>query len=169
MKVKITVLLLCIIFLTSCSNYNYIEETNNSNSSITNNLPIVEQEEKSLPKPAEKNNESEIIEFNPEEVLADAEPYLNEIVTENQELRKLAVQISTNCSDKECRAVEIFDYVITNYNYIDDPRGSEYIQSPFQTMEIGGGDCEDFTILINSLMENVGIETKLVLTENHAY
>ncbi|MBD3208863.1 transglutaminase domain-containing protein [Candidatus Woesearchaeota archaeon] len=110
-----------------------------------------------------------VIEYDEEEVLEDAEPYINEIITENQDLRVLAAKISKGCSDNECRAVEIFDYVILNYEYISDPRGSEYIQSPFQTMEVGGGDCEDFTILINSLMENVGIETKLVLTEDHAY
>ena len=35
--------------------------------------------------------------------------------------------------------------------------------------EIGGGDCEDLTILLNSYLENLGIETYLVLTDNHAY
>ena len=36
-------------------------------------------------------------------------------------------------------------------------------------MQIEGGDCEDLTILLNSLLENIGIVTYLVLTDTHAY
>lgn len=169
MKIKIiSLLLLIILLLVGCSNYDYVEETNPQ----IENLINVEQENNTPTERVEiiqEEDEPTIVEFYPDEILADAEPYLDEIITENQKLRKFAAEISEGCPDKECRAVEIFDYVIMNYEYIDDPRGSEYIQSPFQTVDIGGGDCEDFTILINSLMENVGIETKLVLTEDHAY
>ncbi len=100
-----------------------------------------------------------------------AEPYLNEIVFEDANLRRKSVSIVSECEsgNKECQVNEIYKHVVKNYNYYSDPRKEEFIQSPYETIDIGGGDCEDLTILLNSLLENIGIRTYLVLTENHAY
>ena len=104
-------------------------------------------------------------------VISRAEPYLDEIILEDINLRKKAIEITKNCpsGDKECQINQIYQYMVKDCNYYSDPRKEEFIQTPFETLQLGGGDCEDLTILLNSLLENIGIETYLVLTENHAY
>ena len=63
----------------------------------------------------------------------------------------------------------IYRHIVENYKYYSDPRSSEFIQSPYDTIKVKGGDCEDLTILLNSLLENIGIKTYIVLTKTHAY
>lgn len=104
-------------------------------------------------------------------VIKKAEPYINKIIFEDANIRKQATSIVKEClpGDKECQINQLYRYVVENFNYYSDPRYREFIQSPYETMEIKGGDCEDLTILLNSLLENIGIKTYLVLTEDHAY
>ena len=104
-------------------------------------------------------------------VIARAQPYLDAITGDDIELRAYANSIVKNCSvyDKECRINAIYQHVIENYNYLSDPSYREYIQSPQDTMQIKGGDCEDLAIFLNSLLECIGIDTYLVLTNDHAY
>ncbi len=103
--------------------------------------------------------------------LSEAKPYLDKIILEDINLRSKAIAITQNCSSgsKECYINEVYRHVVKNYDYYADPRNDEFIQSPFETIQLGGGDCEDLTILLSSLLENIGIETYLVLTEDHAY
>ncbi len=103
--------------------------------------------------------------------IKEANPYIDAIVFEDINLRSTASSIVSGCysGNKECQVSKIYRYVIDNYDYYSDPRSRELIQSPYETMEVKGGDCEDLTILLNSLLENLGIKTYLVLTENHAY
>lgn len=100
-----------------------------------------------------------------------AEPYINKIAFDDINIRKKAVSIVSECpsGDKECHINKLYRYVVENYKYYSDPRDKELIQSPYETMDIKGGDCEDLTILLISLSENIGIKTYLVLTEKHAY
>ncbi|MBN1176010.1 transglutaminase domain-containing protein [Candidatus Woesearchaeota archaeon] len=168
MKYMFLAILVLSLILTGCSNYseepiNNIQPTQEIN---TQQQTSTHEETTTI---VEEKSEPVYVEYDEEEVLADTKPYLDAIITDNHDLRVLAAEISEGCSDDECRAVEIFDYVVMNYEYISDPRGVELIQSPHDTLEVGGGDCEDLTILYNSLLENVGIETKLVLTKDHAY
>jgi len=104
-------------------------------------------------------------------VIQRAEPYISKIDTENVTLRTYANAMIRECppNDKEAQVNAIYRYVVENYNYVSDPRQSEFIQSPQETMQIKGGDCEDLAILLNSLLENIGIKTYLVLTDTHCY
>ena len=104
-------------------------------------------------------------------IIQRAEPYISEIVFDDINLRKQAASIVSECpsGDKECQVNKLYRYIVENYNYYSDPRSGEFIQSPSETMNIKGGDCEDLTILLISLLENLGIKTYLVLTEDHAY
>jgi len=104
-------------------------------------------------------------------VIQRAEPYVNKIETNDIDLRAYANSILSNClsNDRECQVNSIYRHIVENYNYLSDPTGVELIQSPGETMKIGGGDCEDLSIFLNSLLENIGIKTYLVLTEDHAY
>lgn len=104
-------------------------------------------------------------------IILEAEPYIEKIVYEDIELRSLASSITKGCSsgNKECQLNKIYRYVVENYDYYSDPRNREFIQSPADTLKVKGGDCEDLTILMSSLLENLGFKTYLVLTDNHAY
>jgi len=98
-----------------------------------------------------------------------AKPYIEEIVPDDAQLRELAESIVQDCSDKEGKVNAVYRYIVENFTYMADPEDGESIQSPFETLEVKGGDCEDLTILACSLLENIGIRTYLVLTESHAY
>jgi hypothetical protein len=98
-----------------------------------------------------------------------AKPYIDKIVVDNAELKELASAIVEDYSEKEGKVNAVYRYVVENFTYVADPEDTESIQSPFETLDLEGGDCEDLTILACSLLENTGIKTYLVLTENHAY
>jgi len=109
-----------------------------------------------------------IVEIEPYEVRL-AKPYIDKIVIDDGELRELASAIVEDYGEKEGKVNAIYRYIVENFMYIADPENTEFVQSPFETLDLEGGDCEDLAILACSLLENIGIKTYLVLTENHAY
>lgn len=63
----------------------------------------------------------------------------------------------------------LFDYVKENIQYISDPRGSDYWSPPNETLIVGAGDCDDYSILLSSLIEAIGGTTRIYLTDTHAF
>ena len=110
----------------------------------------------------------QIVEIEPHEVRR-AKPYIEKIVVDDAELKELASALVQGYPDKEGKVNAVYRYIVENLMYISDPACTEVIQSPFETLNLKGGDCEDLAILICSLLENIGIRTYLVLTEDHAY
>jgi hypothetical protein len=110
----------------------------------------------------------QIIEIEPYEVRV-ARPYIEKIVVADAELRQLATTIVRGYPDKEGKVNAIYRYIVENFTYIADPEGRELIRTPFETLRLKGGDCEDLAILACSLLENIGIRTYLVFGEDHAY
>jgi hypothetical protein len=110
----------------------------------------------------------QIVEIEPYEVRL-AKPYTDKIVVDDAELRELASAIVEDYGEKEGKVNAIYRYIVENFMYIADPADTESVQSPFETLDLEGGDCEDLAILACSLLENIRIKTYLVLTENHAY
>jgi len=109
-----------------------------------------------------------IVEIEPYEVSL-AKPYIDKIVVDDGELRELASDIVEGYGEKEGKVNAIYRYIVENFIYIADPEYTEFVQSPFETLDLKAGDCEDLAILACSLLENIGIRTYLVLTEDHAY
>lgn len=60
--------------------------------------------------------------------------------------------------DNEVRAV--FDELRSRYRYVRDTYGKDLFQHPARTLEMGGGDCDDATILICSTLGAIGYPTK---------
>jgi hypothetical protein len=56
-----------------------------------------------------------------------------------------------------------------NYEYIPDPDGTNILSGINITMRRKGGDCEDLTFLLASLLENMGIHTELAAQPDHIY
>jgi len=98
-------------------------------------------------------------------------PYLNAINPASNDLRALAYAKTKTCppGDKTCAIAELYRYVQHDIGYLSDPVAREYIQPPEVTLQIGAGDCEDLSILLSSLLENVGVPTYLVFVPGHAY
>lgn len=52
---------------------------------------------------------------------------------------------------------EIFDYCFTNWKYVNDPNGHEYVASASESIEGNlSGDCDDFAVLMASCMLAIG-------------
>lgn len=109
-----------------------------------------------------------IVEREPYEVRL-AKPYIEKIVVSDDELRELAGAIVEDYNDNEGKVNAVYRYIVEDFTYVADPEHTESIQSPFETLNLQRGDCEDLAILACSLLENIGIKTYLVLTEDHAY
>jgi len=109
--------------------------------------------------------------FNIDPTIMRANPYLKEIKVDDSYLKDYALSIIKDCNttNHACVVNQIYRHIVENYQYISDPEDEEVIQSPFETIAIHGGDCEDLSILLISLLENIGVESYLVLTDNHAY
>ncbi len=104
-------------------------------------------------------------------IVQKAEPYIEKIVTDDTELRDYANSIITDCDseDRECQVNAIYRHIVENFNCINDSGNIGSIQTPQETIQEKEGTCEDLSILLSSLLENIGIKTYLVLTEDHVY
>lgn len=63
----------------------------------------------------------------------------------------------------------LFDYLAGNVEYVSDPQDSDYWATPAETINAGAGDCEDYAILMASLVESIGGSTRIYLTDDHAF
>jgi hypothetical protein len=79
-------------------------------------------------------------------------------------MRKLALQITKHCQarDAGCEAKAIYDWVRKNIRYTGDIgphhhgrkgvyEGVDLFQGPSRTVEFGGGDCDDHSLLVCNL------------------
>jgi len=57
----------------------------------------------------------------------------------------------------------IQDWIKRNIRFTRDPVGGELLQDPEVTLKIANGDCDDHVILLNSLVNAIGIPTRVVL------
>ena len=71
--------------------------------------------------------------------------------------------------NKICYAKALYYFVRDNIVYISDPVSREFIQMPQATIVNGGGDCDDGSVLLASMLESIGIKTEFVYKPNHVY
>lgn len=72
------------------------------------------------------------------------------------------------------QVAEIWSAVRRDWRYVNDPRGRDYFASARETIENGYiGDCDDFAIVLVSMVTAIGGEGRVVLMEGpgggHAY
>lgn len=68
----------------------------------------------------------------------------------------------------------VYDELFANWKYVNDPRGSEFIAKASTTIKAElKGDCDDFAILMATMIESIGGKTRIVAAfgeeGNHAY
>jgi hypothetical protein len=113
---------------------------------------------------------NEIVSYeNIDPLLKKALAYSKKIATNDTELEAYANSLSSNCTsqDRECIINTIYRHIIDTYTIINATY--DIIQIPQATIQQQKGTCEDVSILLISLLETIGIESKLVVTNDHAY
>ena len=72
-------------------------------------------------------------------------------------------------SSKVCYAKAIFYFVRDNFQYVNDPLSIEYVKTARQSLMNQGGDCDDASVLMASLLRAVGIQIRFVFEPGHVY
>lgn len=72
------------------------------------------------------------------------------------------------------QVARIWSHVRAHWRYVNDPHGDEYFAPASQTIENGyAGDCDDFAIVLASMVEAIGGEARVVMLDGdqggHAY
>lgn len=60
-------------------------------------------------------------------------------------------------------ASAIYNFIIRTIHYVRDQHGIERLQTPDATLKLRTGDCDDMVILGGSLLESLGVPTRLKL------
>lgn len=63
----------------------------------------------------------------------------------------------------------LFDDTKENIKYISDPRGEDIWSAPEETIALGAGDCDDYAILMASMIESIGGTSRIYMTDTHAF
>jgi len=69
--------------------------------------------------------------------------------------------------DNATKIEKILDFVNDNVHYENDMKGN--FLAPMETLTLGSGDCEDYSILVGALFELVGIDSALAFNDTHAF
>lgn len=79
-------------------------------------------------------------------------------------VRTLAIELTHRLPQKDYLAElqALFYFVRDRIRYIKDVAGLETLQTPDKTLELGAGDCDDKSILLASLLQSIGHESRLV-------
>jgi len=90
---------------------------------------------------------------------------------EDPKIKSKANEITENYSGEYnvYQICSLFDWVRNNISYVSDPEGEQDWSTPEETLELKGGDCEDQAILLATMIESIGGQTRIILTDNHAY
>lgn len=92
--------------------------------------------------------------------------------TNTTSIRNLAVSLVAHYQNPDNPAVKIFAIykrVSERVSYVSDPKRDEYIATPMETLWTGGGDCDDYSVLISSLYESVGLDASILEVYNETY
>ncbi|MGA1822139.1 MAG: hypothetical protein ACMUIG_06405 [Thermoplasmatota archaeon] len=65
---------------------------------------------------------------------------------------------------------DVFEFVKHSIDYIPDSSSSaDQWYSPCETMDRGGGDCEDWAMLFSGLITAIGGTSRVIITKGHAF
>lgn len=62
--------------------------------------------------------------------------------------------------NEECEIERIWDFVVLNVRYVYDPDDIDTFATAKETLDAGGGDCDDMTILFGALLKALGFKVK---------
>ncbi len=103
---------------------------------------------------------------------------LNAIEYNNPDVRNFALMATTkhfrDIKDyKEYRTIiqsfAVFKEIKNNWNYVNDPKGKEYIARASESLQHFSGDCDDHAILMAAGVRAIGGTPRLIHTGGHIY
>ena len=62
---------------------------------------------------------------------------------------------------------KINNWVANNISYVSDPLSNNYFAYAHETLQVKGGDCDDFAILLASMYEAVGLDAALAYIDTY--
>jgi hypothetical protein len=80
----------------------------------------------------------------------------------------IAIVFNTPQFSELPKAQAIYQWVQQNCRFITDMVGAETLRSARETLTVRAGDCDDFTILIASLLATIGIRSRAVTISSHS-
>jgi transglutaminase-like putative cysteine protease len=54
----------------------------------------------------------------------------------------------------------LFEAVRDSILFVNDPAGTEWVQKPSYTIQVGAGDCDDRAVLLAALLKSVGFPSR---------
>lgn len=99
---------------------------------------------------------------------------INEAISNmnKEDYRDISVRLATSAcktSSKVCYAKALYVFVRNRITYINDPARREYVQLPQKTLLQEAGDCEDKSLALAAMLESIGIDADVGVTNNHAF
>ncbi|MGE4268592.1 MAG: transglutaminase-like domain-containing protein [Deferribacterales bacterium] len=96
--------------------------------------------------------------------------YSSKVYKDDPALDALVANVTASCEgDAYCKVQKIFEYIRNNVPYVGEPNGVNNILPPYETLG-KGGDCEDLSILLASMLSSVnGVKPYLIAVPKHMY
>jgi transglutaminase-like putative cysteine protease len=71
--------------------------------------------------------------------------------------------------DEKGELTAIWDFVVLNYRYVYDPPHIDTFATAEKTLDAGGGDCDDGTILLAALLKSIGffVKARVIATKDN--
>ena len=68
-----------------------------------------------------------------------------------------------------CRQFSLLKYIKMNYKYVSDPSDFDYFASPQESINLMAGDCDDYSILMASVLKSIGANVRIIWSPKHVY
>lgn len=103
---------------------------------------------------------------------------LNAIEYGNPKVRDFAIKaIKKNTTETKgyeefltlIQCFAVFKEINTNWTYVNDPKGEEYIATASESVIYLSGDCDDHSILMAAAVKSIGGTPRLIHTDGHIY
>lgn len=83
-------------------------------------------------------------------------------------MRQLGLAVTQHCPPRNdmCELKAIFDFIVKNVRYTGDITRKDTFQTALRTLQFGGGDCDDHSVLAAVLAGENGFDSKFRITSN---
>lgn len=95
--------------------------------------------------------------------------------SKSEQVRELAKKLTAGARSELEKIIRIFNWIKSHIRYTPDPDDIEQLKTPTRMLtEISQqgharGDCDDYTILFNSVLEAAGIRTRIKVLNTAGY
>jgi hypothetical protein len=88
----------------------------------------------------------------------------------NQDVNRTAIALAWNSPQfsQAPKAQAIFTWISQNFRFVGNIVGKQTLRTPIETIQVRGGSCADFTVLIATLLGTIGIKSRAVTISSHS-